>query len=686
MYEKLIVMRAKKKQKDILHVTYAGQGEFYLLNVIRTYICLSFLYSHLKISDLIVHLQSVHDYPVEVEQLHFPAITEFLSWKADEEKKMHSAYVQECAPRTFDTTKHWYYCCNRSGVYRNRNTGMRNTKSQGSSKIGERCIAHMKAIQNFSSGEVVVHYCRTHHNHEQNIGHLRLQHTTRMKVAAELQQGVTIGRIIDNVRDCATGGITREHLITRQDIHNIKNHYNIEGIIRHTNDLTSVCAWVEEMRALPYNPILLFKPQGATQPQDMDNVGIDDFILGIQTEFQKDMLLGLDKCVCIDSTHGTNMYDFNLITVLVIDGFGEGIPVAWAIANREDVTMLIEFLKAIKKRTGHLKPQWFMSDDANQYFNAWKGVFGGDETTKLLCAWHVDRAWRTALLHHIDTKQSRIVVYHQLRILLMENQEASFRQLLQQFISFLDANEERFSKYFKENYCNRLCEWASCFRRGSVVNTNMFVESFHRTLKVVYLEHKQNRRIDVLLHVLLKLSRDKVFEQLTKMEKGKYSHRVTEINKRHRESEKMEPLKKHIRAINDKTWSVPSAKDGAIRYTVELVTEECDCSLRCSTCAACVHMYTCSCMDSTLHATVCKHVHIIKMTSSSTSVKKCSPATSHPNDKLKYFTNLLSDKVQATKLETQRQKLLTKINEISVLVNECESTDALKMSSSHPLQ
>ena len=77
------------------------------------YICLSFLYSHLKISDLIVHLQSVHDYPVEVEQLHFPAITEFLSWKADEEKKMHSAYVHECAPRTFDTTKHRYYYCNR---------------------------------------------------------------------------------------------------------------------------------------------------------------------------------------------------------------------------------------------------------------------------------------------------------------------------------------------------------------------------------------------------------------------------------------------------------------------------------------------------------------------------------------------------------------------------------------------
>ena len=161
-------------------------------------------------------------------------------------------------------------------------------------------------------------------------------------------------------------------------------------------------------------------------------------------------------------------YDFNLITVLVIDRFGEGIPVAWAIANREDVTILVEFLKAIRESTGPLQTCWFMSDDANQYFNAWKGVFHDKETKKLLCAWHVGRAWRT---------------------------------------------------------------WSI----GSVVNTNMFLESFHRTLKVVYLEHKHNRRIDYLLHTLLKIARDKVFEQLMKLEKGKFTHRVSEINKRHKE-------------------------------------------------------------------------------------------------------------------------------------------------------
>ena len=59
--------------------------------------------------------------------------------------------------------------------------------------------------------------------------------------------------------------------------------------------------------------------------------------------------------------------------------------------------MLIVVLKRIG--TGPLHPQWFMSDDAEQFFNAWKAVhvFGGENCRKLLCAWHVDRAWRKAL-------------------------------------------------------------------------------------------------------------------------------------------------------------------------------------------------------------------------------------------------------------------------------------------------
>ena len=69
----------------------------------------------------------------------------------------------------------------------------------------------------------------------------------------------------------------------------------------------------------------------------MDDVGKEDFLLGIQTEFQRDIMMEFgNNIICIDATHNTNMYDFYLITIVVVDEFGQGIPVGWAIRNREE--------------------------------------------------------------------------------------------------------------------------------------------------------------------------------------------------------------------------------------------------------------------------------------------------------------------------------------------------------------
>jgi hypothetical protein len=55
----------------------------------------------------------------------------------------------------------------------------------------------------------------------------------------------------------------------------------------------------------------------------------------------------------------------------------------------------------------------------------------------------------------------------------------------------------------------------------------MYLEAFHRVLKVIYLHQKQNRRIDSLLITLIKVARDKAFERLQKVEMGKSSHRTS---------------------------------------------------------------------------------------------------------------------------------------------------------------
>ncbi len=109
------------------------------------------------------------------------------------------------------------------------------------------------------------------------------------------------------------------------------------------------------MASADYNPILLYKSQGIEQTEDMDNLGKNDILLCLQTEFQKDMMAKFgSNIICVDATHGTTMSDFLLITVLVMDEYGEGVPVAQLakeqvhphhtqLSNREDQGALVEF-------------------------------------------------------------------------------------------------------------------------------------------------------------------------------------------------------------------------------------------------------------------------------------------------------------------------------------------------------
>ena len=109
-----------------------------------------------------------------------------------------------------------------------------------------------------------------------------------------------------------------------------------------------------------------------------------------------------------------------------------------------------------------------------------------------LSTWHIDRAWRVNIRSMIRDNKKQIAVYHQLCTLLEESFIVRFREMLQQSISWMlsDPHLGRFCQYFQMWYCKRIEVWAYCYRIGTLVNTNMSIESFHRLLKVVYLEGK----------------------------------------------------------------------------------------------------------------------------------------------------------------------------------------------------
>lgn len=74
-----------------------------------------------------------------------------------------------------------------------------------------------------------------------------------------------------------------------------------------------------------------------------------------------------------------------------------------------------------------------------------------------------------------------------------------------------------FLKYLTDYYFSIPEKWSIVFRKASDhcnVNVNMFVESFHNQLKTFYLSGKGNRRIDVLIHTLLRFENDHLIKHL----------------------------------------------------------------------------------------------------------------------------------------------------------------------------
>ena len=131
-------------------------------------------------------------------------------------------------------------------------------------------------------------------------------------------------------------------------------------------------------------------------------------------------------------------------------------------------------------------------------------------------------------------------------------------------MSFLTEKYPSFFKYFNTNYVPHVKQWGTCYRVGTVVNTNMFTESFHRLLKVVYLNNKQNRRVDRLIHVLLRIARNLVYEQLQKVEKGK----MTPKYMRHKAAIELEKQSIQVVQYQENVWRIDNKGN---QYTLKIL-------------------------------------------------------------------------------------------------------------------
>ena len=133
-------------------------------------------------------------------------------------------------------------------------------------------------------------------------------------------------------------------------------------------------------------------------------------------------------------------------------------------------------------------------------------------------------------------------------------------------------------------------------------------------------------------------------------------------------------------------WSVYSS-NLIDSYTVLKQKGSCECKLHCRICNACIHMYTCTCIDSMIHTTVCKHIHIIDLIYNKSSTH---PSRDNQDDEFlkstNYFTETLAKetpnaKVQNIQLTEMRESMAIMIKEFQTV--SANNIEALQGSATH---
>ena len=73
-----------------------------------------------------------------------------------------------------------------------------------------------------------------------------------------------------------------------------------------------------------------------TMEGDKSHFTSKDFMLVLQSETQSQIHGENPRILCADSTHGVTGYSFYLLSLLVINRFGVGFIIGWAICSREN--------------------------------------------------------------------------------------------------------------------------------------------------------------------------------------------------------------------------------------------------------------------------------------------------------------------------------------------------------------
>ncbi|KAF2900868.1 hypothetical protein ILUMI_05318, partial [Ignelater luminosus] len=178
------------------------------------------------------HLTESHQVSVDEIYLSFCSKDEVAVW-------LQTAQIEAnyfiCGRKQNKKGNEIRYACNRSDLKGHKsNCKIRTEKTGGSIKIQGVCPSHL-VIKFYENDQVFIKFWKTLVGHDEEI---RSQHLTRMEknmIVNKLKIGISIDRILDDVRKVECNKLSRFNLASRKDINYLTKRHNIDKR-RHDND------------------------------------------------------------------------------------------------------------------------------------------------------------------------------------------------------------------------------------------------------------------------------------------------------------------------------------------------------------------------------------------------------------------------------------------------------------------
>ncbi|KAK6037517.1 hypothetical protein COOONC_24978 [Cooperia oncophora] len=185
----------------------------------------------------------------------------------------------------------------------------------------------------------------------------------------------------------------------------------------------------------------------------VDDTG-DGFCLVIINETQREWLADFSqRGIGIDDTFNVSMYKLRLATIIVADHCDRALPAAFMLSFRMSENELVVLFDKVKELVPAFAPEFFMSDDAPSFYNAFRRVFPEAKTRKILCNWHVLQTFKRSARKKL-TKPSLLGEFmSRIRLVSRSCKSTLFTKRYGDTLTFLlNQNQHEMVDYLHQNW------------------------------------------------------------------------------------------------------------------------------------------------------------------------------------------------------------------------------------------